>query len=384
MECSAGLLLASKMKILFSFESGKMPIRSTTLINWLISRGHDLSILYEPSIGNEEIVYENHINVKIYNHSNIQNSRICKIHPNDVINDFNEYDIWFADVLHYKNYGELSYYHNAFKSYKNKLVIISFDDGANFFEHRLDEELHERVDCWINNLIEKDREVYHKSIQNKCMLMPTYIEDSNKNYEEFKHCIKKFSDKESKVYFSGTITGCLPAIDCRYTSVYKLYASDIPNHVRVIGVEKNPILEHLYTYYLPDQVKSVMVDRPTFLNEINNCKYILSPKGNCQPLRRQYESFAFNNLVFINENNSVDYLYEGTPNVHFVSYKIDCSDLKEKLRYYINNPSEALKIADAGTKFWEDNCRVYNDGTISKNLENTLIDNFKNITGVSL
>ena len=45
------------MKILFSFESSRMPVRSITLINWLIHRGHTVHILYEESVGHEPMSY---------------------------------------------------------------------------------------------------------------------------------------------------------------------------------------------------------------------------------------------------------------------------------------------------------------------------------------
>jgi len=373
------------MKILFSFESSRIPVRSITFINWLVHRGHIVHVLYDESVCHEPMshrIYLKHI--KVINSSKLKQSRICKTHPNDTIRDFNDYDIWFADILNYKNYHELSAYHGDFKTFKNKLVIISYDDGPIFFDHRLDEELHDRVDCWLNNLIERDRSKYHKSIQSKCMLLPTYIEDSNINYNEFKQSIKPFLEKESKTYFSGTMTGCVPGIDCRLSSIVAICESSVPYNVRVIGSETSPILEFFYNHYLHKSLKQGMVDRTTFLNELNDCKFSLSPKGNCQPVRRQYESFAFNNLVFINENNVVDYLFEGTPNVHFVQYKLDCSDLKEKLHYYCNNLDEAKKIADAGTKFWEENCRIYPDGSLSESVSSYLIDNFKRITDVSL
>jgi hypothetical protein len=240
----------------------------------------------------------------------------------------------------------------------------------------------------MNNLIEKDKSIYHSVIREKCMLLPTYIEASNENYDEFvnilKEKIKPFDEKDSFFYFSGAITGCIPAIDCRFNSILHLTRSGVPYNVRVTGTDPAPFLKYFYDCFLDNDLKKPHVDRVSYLNEINNHKFILSPKGNCQPLRRQYESFAFNNLVFINENNIVDYLFEGTPNVHFVQYKLDCSDLKEKLNYYYNNLDEASKIADAGTKFWEENCRIYPDGSLSESVSSYLIDNFKTITGISL
>ena len=247
--------------------------------------------------------------------------------------------------------------------------------------------LHDRVDCWLNNLIEKDIELYHPSIRNKCMLLPTYIEASNDNYYEFINDQKNiipFTEKSNIFYFSGAITGCIPAVDCRVNSIIKLLQSKLPSKIRVNGTDNAPFLKYFYDHYLDASVKSPHIDRRTFLDEINNVKFILSPKGNCQPLRRQYEAFAFNNLVFINENNTVDYLFEGIPDKHFVSYKLDCSDLKNKCHYYFNNHVESQKIADAGTEFWKENCRIYKNGALSSNIESYLMTRFYDICNIKI
>jgi uncharacterized membrane protein len=39
------------------------------------------------------------------------------------------------------------------------------------------------------------------------------------------------------------------------------------------------------------------------------------------------------------------------PNVHYVEIKPDFSDLEERLRFYINNPKEALQIIDNAHRF---------------------------------
>jgi hypothetical protein len=365
------------MKILFSFESNRMPLRSATIINWLTNHGHNVYVLYDERISHREM------DSRHYLHKSIVIDSI-----DDIVN-INEYDIWFADLLNYKNYSEKSFYNQYFYLYKNILCVISFDDGSDFFNHRLNIDLYPRVNCWLNNLLEKDKSSYHSEIREKCMLIPTYIESSNDNYEEFvqihKQKIKPFIEKENQFYFSGMITGCIPAIDCRVNSILHLVRNDkVPYNVRVTGTDPSIFLEYLYKYFLDSSLKKPQLDRLSFLHEMNDHRYILSPKGNCQPLRRQYESFAFNNLVFINENNTVDYLFEGTPDVHFVKYKLDCSDLKEKIHYYYDNPNESQKIADAGTLFWHENCRVYIDGSLSLSLENYLLTRFEEITNVSL
>lgn len=377
------------MKILFSFESSRVPLRSATLVNWLISRGHQVDVLYDQRIAHDDMEARYYLKkANIYSSLPEVMPKFSKIPHSEIIKNINEYDIWFADLLNYKNYSNKSEYNPYFRNFKNLLCIISLDDGNDYFNHRLDEDLHQKVGCFMNNLVFKDMTMYHPEIQKRNMLLPTYIEASNEAYDEYvnvnKEIIRPYVEKADFIYFSGAITGCVPAIDCRFNSIINASRCGVSYNIRVTGTDQAPFLKYFYDYYIDPDFKKEPVDRLTFLRELNTHKIILSPKGNCQPVRRQYEGFAFNTLVFINENNVFDYLYEGTPNIHYVSYKIDCSDLKEKLRYYINNPGEAQKIADAGTKFWEDNCRVYNDGTISKNLENTLIDNFKNITGVSL
>lgn len=377
------------MKILFSFESGRMPLRSATLINWLISRGHKVDVLYDQRVAHDPMEGQHYIkNATLYSSAPEVIAKFSSVPKSRIISNLNDYDIWFADLLNYKNYHLKSHYNTYFRNFKNLLCIVSFDDGNDYFNHRLDDDIYSRVGCFMNNLVFKDMGMYHPEIQKRNMLLPTYIEASNEAYDEYvnehKKTIKPYSEKADFIYFSGAVTGCFPGVECRVNSIIHASRCGLSYNIRVTGTDNSPFLKFFYDNCIDPDFKKQPVDRLTFLTELDTHKMILSPKGNCQPVRRQYEGFAFNTLVFINENNTFDYLYEGTPNVHFVQYKLDCSDLKEKFRYYHNNPTEAQKIADAGTKFWNDNCRVYKDGTISKNLEDTLLSNFKNITSVEL
>jgi hypothetical protein len=361
------------MKILFSFESHAIPVRAVTLINWLVNRGHSVDILYDDVICDKSINGSHYLkNAQIYSN----------------IDDFNEYDIWFADLLSQNKQNEKSSYLYELMEYKNILCIISFDDSSSFSDHRLDECVHEKVHCWLNNLIENDRDVYHRTIRNKCMLIPSFIESSNFNYNDLVNIlnipVKKFMDKKDMLYFSGTITGGFPVIDCRITTITKAIQSGIPFHIRVVGTDPAPFLKYMYDYCLDSSLKRPHTDKIAFLNELNDHKFILSPKGNGQNTRRHYEAFAFNNLAFINENNNVEHLFNGIPNVHYVSYKIDASDLKEKLLYYASNLDAAQKIADNGTEYWETNCKINQDGSLSDSLTKHLIDHFRYITNINL
>jgi len=357
------------MKILFSFESTRMPLRSVTLIKWLIHRGHEIHVLYNESICDGKMEGKNLLkNIPIITH----------------VDDVNLYDIWILDVLNHKRYGDMSAYSEMLSQFKNEIWIISFDDGSDFFSHRLNSKLQERVSCWLNNLLEKDLENYISPIREKCMLIPTYIESSNELRNIYHSDVKPFLDKTTCWYFSGAITGCIPSIDCRVNSINVMSRSVHPYNIRVTGYDPSIFLKFLYDNMIDINFKKSHVSQTTYINEINNSKFVLSPKGNCQPLRRQYESFAFNNLVFINENNTVDYLCEGIPGIHFVSYNTDCSDLKEKLRFYGENLEDANKIANAGRQFWETNCRIYPSGEISKFMSDYLVNKIYSIIGINV
>lgn len=361
------------MKILFSFECNIIPIRASTLINWLVSRGHSVDVLYDDVVCGELIKGAHYL-------------QKATIH--NTINDFNEYDVWFADLLSYNRYKEKTIYLHELHEFKNILCIISFDDSSSFFDHRLDEQLHERVNCWLNNLIENDREIYHRSIQNRCMLIPSFIEASNFNYYDLTEIlnvpIKNFKDKKDVVFFSGSITGGLPVIDCRLSSILKTINSGIPFHIRVTGTDPAPFLKYMYDHCLDISLKRPHTDKVSFLHEMNDHKFVLSPKGNGQNTRRHYEAFAFNNLAFINENNTVEHLFNGIPDIHYIKYKIDASDLKEKLIYYATHLDEANLISNAGHEYWLEHCKINKDGSLSDSMSKHLIDHFRYFTNIGL
>ena len=128
------------MNILFTFESSRMPLRAATIINWLLFRGHSVTVLYDNNVCHTDMEGAHYLNrAKIVNY----------------IGNFNEYDIWFGDLLNYKNYHLLSVYNEEIKKFQGTFCVVAFDDGSEFFNHRLDEYAHHKVACWLNNLIEK-------------------------------------------------------------------------------------------------------------------------------------------------------------------------------------------------------------------------------------
>lgn len=361
------------MKILFSFESCRMPLRAATFINWLIYKGHVVDVLYDINVCHSPMEAPEYLkNATVIDH-------VC---------DYEIYDVWFIDLLNYINYSSLSFYNDAINSYNNIACVVSFDDGPDFFDHRLDSSAREKIYCWLNNLLELDLEKYNHVIRDKCMLLPTYMEASNENYHVWTQSqnnqITPFNDKQSTFYFSGAITGCLPVLDCRVNSIIHLTRANVPYDIRVTGSDPAPFLKHFYDHCIDNSLKRPHVGPIEYLTELNANKFLLSPKGNCQALRRQYEGFAFNNLVFINDNYTTRYLCEGIPNYHYVSYKADCSDLKEKIRYYYNNINEGHIIADNGTEYWRNNCIIHPNGELSSYITTYLVQNFERHTGIQI
>jgi hypothetical protein len=97
-----------------------------------------------------------------------------------------------------------------------------------------------------------------------------------------------------------------------------------------------------------------------------------------------FESLSFNCLSFVTENNYTEHLVECEESKHYISIKLDASDINSKIDYYNNNTHEAKRIADAGYNFWNENYRIFEDGSLSIHMENYIIDNFNKIADIKL
>lgn len=356
------------MNILFSFECNWMPIRARVFINFLENRGHFVDILTPIN------TFEGSTDIKF--NKNFTNINLVNL---------NNYDLWIHDLLNYDKLHEKSEFNLFFEKFKNKLAIINYDDGCSFFEYRLNNP--ERIDIWINNILYKNKNKYANFISSKCMLVPSYVEDSNRHnlIVEQNNTLIPFKDKKNRVYFTGTLTGGFPCYEHRSNVINEVLNIKMDNIIRIHGSENHAVLKWFYTYIVPNSVKQNMVDYPTFLTEINDSKFVLALKGNgTDPTRRYFESLSFNCLTFLTENNITEYLAQAEENKHYVSIKLDASDVNDKLQYYSDNIIESEKIANAGYDFWKQNCKIFNDGSLNENIKNYLIDNFMRISNIKL
>lgn len=342
------------MKILFSFECISMPIRASIFINFLVTQGHivDLHVPFDKFEGKSDIRYTNF-------YKDIENINL------------NYYDVWMHDLLNYDELYKFSKYNFYFKNFNKKLVIINYDDGSIFFEYRI--EYPERVNLWMNNLLFKDKRRYPEYIRDKCMLVPSYIEESNKHFNYINDNIIEFTQKNNRLHFSGTLTGGLPAFEHRAVVVSELKRSNIDKIIRVCGHENHITLKWYYDFIVPSEYKLKSVEYLDFINEMNNSKYIFALKGNgMDPTRRCFESLFFNSLTFMTKNNYTEYLAQPQNEKHVVDIEIDGSDVLDKLDYYCNNLYESENIANNGRLFWEQNCRIFNECKLNDSIESYL------------
>ena len=356
------------MNILFSFECSWMPIRAKTLINFLKKRGHVIDILTTADTFDGKADIRFNANYKNINDVNLE-----------------IYDLWIHDLLNYEKISEKSDFNYYINKFKNKFGIVNYDDGCEFFDYRL--ENLSKVDIWVNNILYRNRKKYNNYIANKCMLVPSYIEDSNSHNKilEKNKSFVPFSNKKDRVYFTGTLTGGFPCYEHRSNIISEVDKLEIEKLIRVHGSENHVVLKWFYDHIISTQYKKEMVNYDAFINEINNSKFVLCLKGNgTDPTRRYFESLSFNCLSFVTENNYTEHLIECEGNKHYINIKLDASDINSKIEYYNNNTHEAKRIADAGYNFWNENYRIFEDGSLSIHMENYIIDNFNKIASIKL
>ena len=218
------------------------------------------------------------------------------------------------------------------------------------------------------------------------MLVPSYIEDSNRHYINRVDNLISFQDKIDRAYFTGTLTGGFPCYEHRANIINEINRINIIDKlIRVHTHENHVILKWIYDYIIPNNFKQPMVDYPTFLNEINESKYVFALKGNgLDPTRRYFESIAFNCLTFLSKNNYTEYIGKSIPNVHHIEIELDGSDVVNKLLYYVQNPHESENIANAGHSFWKSNCVIFNNDKLNDNVERHICNFMNRILNITI
>ncbi len=341
------------MKILFTFENLSSLERTNYIINWLKYNNFDVTVCCH-KFNNDSPKY-------------IQNRTFVSILSK--IDNFDEYDMWIYDVYDDNNISDKSLYISELLKFKNTLILLSSDDCHEILFSRLDEEgfILNKSKYYLGNVWVKDRRKYYyinRNQMHKFRLLPMFFETSVHIDEKN---IIPYNLKKRKIDYKGSLTGHIPISDFRINTILKAItlSNDIID-IKITGYSNDPINKYYYNIVLPDYLKSDRLCFNEYISYLNNSKISLCPKGNSVSFTyRFYESLRCNNLVFSNKIfEDYDIYNPPVENYHYVQYNYDCSDLIQKLNYFINNTFEAESIANRGSSYWNQNYNINCDGSI--------------------
>ena len=198
---------------------------------------------------------------------------------------------------------------------------------------------------------------YLPSVLYKGALVLTSVRDLTRAVPEA-GCVESLSTKKDVLFFRGSATGSgttaltnsrllaferllhEPNTDVRCTSIGRRLHKHYLEDVAVVGTPSFPVSE---AFYVPmaDQIRN---------------KFLLYIEGHCAACRLGV-MLSSGCVVFKTTSTCVaselwfsHLLKEG---VHFVSIASDFSDVAEKIRYYLDHPDEAQKIASNARRLWE-------------------------------
>lgn len=354
------------MNILFTFEDQVQLERAAYLINWMIYKKYNV-----------------HVFCAVEVLSYVRDRILIPI--DSVIVDFQNYDIWIYSIR-----GDLDrkkcLYFNELSRFKNKMFMLSLDDNTELYDYKVSAEILDKTTCYFGNVWYKYKNITKLLTEDqelKFRLLPSFHESSNfKEYNNIQSI--PYIGKKNSLSFVGTITGKIPVQDLRITTVVKILREwKHPWVMKITGHGEDPVNTYYYNSYFkndPDVGPKLIGSNMPFeayINIINENKFSLCPKGNSPHITyRFFESLKLKTLVFMNEiPGDVEFYYPPIPNKHYISYRLDCSDLIDKLEYFYKRPDEAIKIVDEGFKYWE-HFKFEPNGKVSDELDVYLTENF--------
>jgi hypothetical protein len=365
------------MNILFTFENQVSLERSLYLINWLVYKQHVVYVVYIGTL----LEYI---------------SARCLVPIDNTTSDFSIYDVWFYSPECDSNLNVKSKFLNELYNFEGQLIMLSMDDGIDFYSHKITPEILNKTKYYLGNVWYKDKTYFygiwdsdhnmHISLneehQAKFRLLPSFHESSN-----FIECDQvptiPFNSKCNFVTFVGGINGNVPGQDVRVNTINKIIRLTMITDVfklnmKIIGHTGDPINTYYYNERVLDSVKSSRISFESYIKEINVGKFSLCPKGNSPHVTyRFYESLRYQTLVFMNEiSNDVEFYNPPIPHKHYVPYDIYCSNLMPSIKYYINNIKEAEEIALNGYEYWK-HFKFDTNGKVSDELDQYLSNLFQ-------
>lgn len=355
------------MKILLTFEDGRVVAHFIDVVRLLKHLGHDIFFFNggeQPFSSHHQAYFGNSMTVL------------------DSLGTPNDYDVWMYDLCRWNT--EPSVFVKDLEEFKGKLVCIAQSDGAGFLNYRVSDTVLNKTCLFMRNTIFRDRTLYPPSIRDKIFVSTCYITNS----QDFKHSNVPFRQKQKRAIFTGNLTGCSESGDpeeylCRIKIPMALINAGIPCVYRLHG--SNPSWKQKYEDNVPAEHKTHPLDRPTFITEMENSMIVLSLRGNYHTVNRFYEGLASGALVFSTKfRHAVDFYGHGEAGVHYVEIEWDGSDVVEKVKYYFEHLDEAERIAANGRKLWEEYSMLDENKILPPKVVNYYIKGIKDVCGIDI
>jgi hypothetical protein len=356
------------MKILITFEHPSLVMHFKDVIRLLKHRGHDL---YYYSTSKPQI---NEQFVSVF-------SPYLTFLPNLGIRD--RYDMWMYDLTSWE--GPTSPMNSLLEGYPGKLVCIANGDGAGFCPNRVSEKVLLKTALFMRNTLFEDvGRYYPPSLHKKLFLSTCYISNS----QDFKNSSVPFLQKQRRAIFTGSLTGFAENGNpegelCRIKVPMALIKAGVPCVYRLHN--SNPQWKEKFEQDVPPEHKTIPLDRPHFIREMENSMIVLALRGNYHTVNRFFEGQASGGLVFTTKFRGEAQFYgHGDPGVHYVEISWDGSDVVEKANYYFNHLDEAETIARNGRKLWEECSMLDENGLLPPKVIDYYVEGIARVGGIQI
>lgn len=361
------------MRILFTFELPALSLRAMDYINMLLSFGHEVDLY---GVGPDQ----NWIKFVV---DTLNNPRCRQVLGTPV---FNDYRAWYYDLSTFERWQYPTIFWKELMEYRSDgfMACVNYEDGYRFFSDRITAAVQDKTLLFMNNALYLDRTNYPTRGRNKLFLTTSYISNSQK----FRKVFVPIADRVKRVFFSGSVTGNSTSLTnfspleprLRITLVEMVRSHpEIPSILRFLSYE--PMWKKFYDE-IPPELKCQPTDEKTFVNELSNSLISLCVKGNSYPTNRFFESMAAGCVTFSTQiDHEIEVYGIGEKGKDYIEIKADGSDLIEKIKFYLDNPAAAAKVAANGRAVWEKYNMLDDNGLFTPYTQMYHIEGIKKVTG---
>jgi len=355
------------MRILLTFEDGRVALHFRDVINTLKHFGHQIDY-YDAG----EVKMPEH-------HLPLYNGNLNVITE---LTDLSKYNLWIYDLTSWSS--PVSPLVEQMERFSGRMICIGEGDGAGFLIERTSMKVVEKTNLFMRNTLFKNKSFYHPAIWHKMFLSTCYITNS----QDFKNVIVPFKEKQKRAIFTGSLTGFsedgnrerelarikipMALINAGVPCVYRLH-----NH--------NPQWKEFFDKNVPEAHKTTALDRPDFIKEMSTSMIVLAIRGNYHTVNRFFEGQASGGLVFTTRfKEDAEFYGHGDPGVHYVEIEWDGSDVVEKARYYLEHVDEAEVIANNGRKLWEEHSMLDDSNLLPQRVLDYYVQGIRSIGGIDI